>query len=304
MAIVKVVKKSGKTYKSLKKVLSYVGEKACETYGINCNDSYKKVAYKFLETKDYFQKTNGRQYRHYIQSFSPNEVSKEKILEIAIKWAEKSFLGHEIFIAVHDDKEHLHSHFIVNTVNFETGEKLHETACNLAFKKSLNDEICLSYGIDNNKNIRNKGDIVAYDKSKYQIIKKGADITRLAEKIIKNMQVSISKDDFILKMKNDGYTTEWAENKKNVVFTVDPEILQGKKDKFRLLNLEKIFNISDFDKDKLLDIFKANQKAKENHDLKEIITHMEISKISKEEKDTKISNFEKINQKKDFELEL
>ena len=133
--------KSGKTYKSLKKVLNYVGEKACETYGINCNDSYKKVAYEFFETKDYFQKTNGRQYRHYIQSFSPSEVSKEKILEIAVKWAEKSFPGHEIFIAVHDDKEHLHSHFIINTVNFETGEKLHETACNLAFKKSLNDEI-------------------------------------------------------------------------------------------------------------------------------------------------------------------
>ena len=58
----------------------------------------------------------------------------------------------------------------------------------MAFKKSLNDEICLSYGIDNNKNIRNKGDIVAYDKSKYQIIKKGADITRLAEKIIKTIR--------------------------------------------------------------------------------------------------------------------
>ena len=142
MAIIKVVKKSGKTYTSLKKVLNYVGEKAYKTYGINCNEDYKRVAYDFFETKNYFNKKDGRQYRHYIQSFSPKEVSKDKALEIAIKWAEEAFPGHEVFIAVHDDKEHFHSHFIVNTVNFETGEKLHEGARNLAFKKELNDKIC------------------------------------------------------------------------------------------------------------------------------------------------------------------
>lgn len=284
MAIIKVVKKSGKTHNSLKKVLSYVGEKACETYGINCNDNYKKVAYEFFETKEYFQKTNGRQYRHYIQSFSPNEVSKEKILEIAVKWAEKSFSGHEIFIAVHDDKEHLHSHFIVNTVNFETGEKLHETVCNLAFKKDLNDEVCLSYRIDNNKNIRHKGEVVAYDKDKYQIIKKGADITRLAEKIIKNMHVSISKEDFILKMKNDGYFTEWNETKKNIVFTIEANILQGKKDKFRLSNLEKTFNIPEFNKEKLLEIFALNYKKEKNKSLENIRQRMGLTDDKREKK--------------------
>lgn len=132
MAIIKVVKKSGKTYKSLKKVLNYVGEKAYKTHGINCNEDYKKAAYDFFEAKDYFNKKDGRQYRHYIQSFSPNQISKDKALEIAIKWAVEFFPGHEVFIAVHNDKEHLHSHFIVNTVNFETGEKLHEEARNLA----------------------------------------------------------------------------------------------------------------------------------------------------------------------------
>ena len=62
MAIIKVVKKSGKTHTSLKKVLNYVGEKAYETYGINCSENYKKVTYEFFETKEYFNKTDGRQY--------------------------------------------------------------------------------------------------------------------------------------------------------------------------------------------------------------------------------------------------
>ena len=279
MAIIKVVKKSGKTHTSLKKVLNYVGEKAYETYGINCSENYQKVAYEFYETKDYFKKTYGRQYRHYIQSFSPNEISKEKVLEVATKWAEKAFQGHEVFIAVHNDKEHLHSHFIVNTVNFETGEKLHEEARNLVFKKELNDEICKYYGIDNQKITRQKGDVVSYDKNKYQVIKKGADITRLAEKIIKNMKVSTSKENFIFNMQKDGYFTEWEENKKHIVFIADQNILKGKKDKFRLSNLEKTFNIPDFRKEKLLEIFKLNKENERKESLNKIASQMGFEKI-------------------------
>lgn len=298
MAIIKVVKKSGKTYTSLKKVLNYVGEKAYKTYGINCNEDYKRVAYDFFETKDYFNKKDGRQYRHYIQSFSPKEVSKDKALEIAIKWAEEAFPGHEVFIAVHDDKEHFHSHFIVNTVNFETGEKLHEGARNLALKKELNDKICKSYGIDNQKLIREKGDVVSYDKNKYQIIKKGADITKLAENIIKNMQISISKENFIFNMQKDGYSTEWEENKKHIVFTVDKNILKGKKEKFRLSNLEKTFNIDDFRKEKLLEIFKLNQEKERKSILDKITTNMELKKevsetTSLEKEKVKVSSYSK-----------
>lgn len=298
MAIIKVVKKSGKTYTSLKKVLNYVGEKAYKTYGINCNEDYKRVAYDFFETKDYFNKKDGRQYRHYIQSFSPKEVSKDKALEIAIKWAEEAFPGHEVFIAVHDDKEHFHSHFIVNTVNFETGEKLHEGARNLAFKKELNDKICKSYGMDNQKLIRQKGDVVSYDKNKYQIIKKGADITKLAENIIKNMQISISKENFIFNMQKDGYSTEWEENKKHIVFTVDKNILKGKKEKFRLSNLEKTFNIDDFRKEKLLEIFKLNQEKERKSILDKITTNMELKKevsetASLEKEKVKVSSYSK-----------
>ena len=308
MAIIKVVKKSGKTHTSLKKVLNYVGEKAYETHGINCSENYQKVAYEFFETKDYFKKTEGRQYRHYIQSFSPNEISKERVLEIAVKWAEKAFQGHEVFIAVHNDKEHLHSHFIVNTVNFETGEKLHEEARNLVFKKGLNDEICKYYGIDNQKITRQKGDVVSYDKNKYQVIKKGADITRLAEKIIKNMKVSTSKENFIFNMQKDGYFTEWEENKKHIVFTANKNILKGKKDKFRLSNLEKTFNIQDFRKEKLLEIFKLNKENERKESLNKIASQMGFEKTKEKnimEKKVQEKNLKTPKkQEKGYEFEL
>ncbi|MEH1741353.1 relaxase/mobilization nuclease domain-containing protein [Fusobacterium varium] len=84
MAIIKVIKKNNKTHTSLKKVLEYVGEKAYETYRINYSENYKKGAYEFFETKNYFHKTGGREYHHYIQSFSSDKISKEKVLEIVI----------------------------------------------------------------------------------------------------------------------------------------------------------------------------------------------------------------------------
>ncbi|MGJ0271527.1 relaxase/mobilization nuclease domain-containing protein, partial [Streptococcus pyogenes] len=84
-----------------------------------------------------------------------------------------SFPNHEIFIAIHNDKEHLHSHFIVNTVNFENGKKLHENKEELELKKDINDKICLEYGIDNKSYHREIGTVVSYDKDKYYAMKKG-----------------------------------------------------------------------------------------------------------------------------------
>ena len=79
MAIIKVVKKNGKTKASLKSAVEYIGEKACNTFGINCGNDYHQIVNNFYETKEYFNKLVGRQYRHYIQSFAPNEISKNEI---------------------------------------------------------------------------------------------------------------------------------------------------------------------------------------------------------------------------------
>lgn len=285
MAIIKVVKRSGKTHTALKRVLNYVGKKAYLTRGINCDDNYKNVAYNFFETKDYYKKTDGRQYRHYIQSFRPGEITEDKIMEVATEWAKKAFPDHEVFIAVHNDREHLHAHFIVNTVNFRTGKKLHEKQSDLEEKKSLNDEVCLEHGIDNTIQPKKDGEVIAYSKEKYQIIKKGADITRLAETILKQIKTATSKMSFILGMKDNGYETEWKDNKKHVVFTVSPDILKGKKNKFRLSNLQKTFSIPDFDKDRLLSIFNNNLEKTQEKKLRVIADNMNFDKLEKQKQE-------------------
>ena len=61
-------------------------------------------------------------------------------------------------------------------------------------------------------------------------------------------------------MRESGYSVDWQDNKKNIVFTIDEDILQGKRDKFRLSNLNKTFNIPLFEKENLLEKFKENSK--------------------------------------------
>ena len=299
MAIIKAVKGNGKSKGSVKAVADYVGKKAYDTFGINCSQDYKEIPKQFDETKEYFGKNGGRLYKHYIQSFAPNEVKKEDVIEIAKKWAERIFKGYEVFIAVHNDKKHLHAHFVVNSVSFENGKKLHESKKDLQEKKRINDEICLGYGIENKFSPKPKGEITTFDNQKYQIIKKGADITALAENILEQMKTSKSKEEFIVNMKKSGYQVDWAENKKNVVFTLDPKILKGKREKFRLSNLQKTFNIPDFDKEKLLEIFKVNQEK----ELDNIFDKMnfEYEKKELQETNTNVNQFTYINKKNELE---
>ena len=262
MGIIKVVKKSGKTHKALKSVLDYVGTKGEQSFGINCSDDYKEVYKEFMETKKNFKKPNGRQYRHYIQSFNPGEVDNEKALAIGVEWAKKSFEGHEILIVTHTDKEHIHNHVIVNSVNFDNGHKLHETNKDLEKRKELNDQISLKHGLDKNQYEKKNGQVITYDKDKYQIIRRGADITQLAKSVVNVSMESKSPNDFADKLKKLGYYTEWDQYKKHITFTVDEKILKGKKNKFRLSNLKKTFNIELFEKEKLLEQFGKNRESK------------------------------------------
>ena len=64
-------------------------------------------------------------------------------------------------------------------------------------------------------------------------------------------------------MREKGYSVDWQDDKKHIVFTVGEDILQGKKDKFRLSNLNKTFNIPLFEKENLLEKFKENSKERD-----------------------------------------
>lgn len=120
--------------------------------GINCdiNDIHSD----FQETRDFFDKNDGRQGLHLTNSFSPNELNpallsdQEKCLEITIELAEKIAKGHEVGVFVHIDRGHLHGHMVINSVNYETGFKYHmEKNKDLVIIRNQFDQICRNNGV-------------------------------------------------------------------------------------------------------------------------------------------------------------
>ena len=93
--------------------------------GLHCEP--ETVKEEMQATKELWGKTDGRTYKHYVQSYHEDEeITPEQAHKNAVELAEhtKAWKGHEVLIATHIDKGHIHTHFIVNSVNYENGHKL------------------------------------------------------------------------------------------------------------------------------------------------------------------------------------
>ena len=52
-----------------------------------------------------------------------------------------------MLVCTHVDREHIHSHCVINSVNFETGKKLHMAKEQIQELMRHNDEICQEMGL-------------------------------------------------------------------------------------------------------------------------------------------------------------
>ena len=113
-----------------------------------------------LDTKRQFGKDKGVAAYHGIQSFKMGEVTAEVAHEIGVKLA-KQLWGdkYEVLVTTHLDQEHLHNHFVVNTVSFVDGIRYYRSAKDYKKMQQISDGLCRAYGlsiIDNEKQGRSK----------------------------------------------------------------------------------------------------------------------------------------------------
>lgn len=120
--------------------------------GVNCLGQH---AYEeFMATKNLYGKASGTYFYQYVQSFLPGEIqSYEEAHRIGLEFAGKSFPGYEVLVATHldahDDSgvQRVHNHFIVNSVSFEDGRKIHFTSNTLQELRKISDDICRDHGL-------------------------------------------------------------------------------------------------------------------------------------------------------------
>ena len=97
--------------------------------------------------KKRFGKESGTVAYHGYQSFAPGEATPEIAHEIGMKLAARLWGDrYQVIVATHLDKEnHLHNHFVLNTVSFVDGIKYHRTKKDYHDMQTVSDELCREY---------------------------------------------------------------------------------------------------------------------------------------------------------------
>ena len=113
--------------------------------GVNCHPSTARE--EMLAVKRRFGKEDGTVAYHGYQSFAPGEVTPELAHQIGIELAQQLWGDkYQVIVATHLDKDnHIHSHFVVNTVSFVDGIKYHRTKQDYRDMRKASDELCLKY---------------------------------------------------------------------------------------------------------------------------------------------------------------
>ena len=84
---------------------------------------------------------------HMVQSFPKGAAVDPRQAHEAARRLAEYFDGCEVLVCTHIDREHIHSHCVINSVNFETGKKLHMAKEQLQELMRRNDRICQEMGL-------------------------------------------------------------------------------------------------------------------------------------------------------------
>ena len=184
--------------------------------GINCQP--QSVYDDFLNTKLLYHKDGGVMFYHMVQSFPKGaEVDPRQAHEAARRLAEY-FDGCEVLVCTHVDREHIHSHCVINSVNFETGKKLHIAKEQLQELMRRNDMICQEMGLPvfDAPTQQARG----MSGAEYHTALKGQSWKlRLMNTIDACMKYAADKDAFVSLMESEGCAVRWESSRKYITYT-------------------------------------------------------------------------------------
>ncbi|MCD1261350.1 relaxase/mobilization nuclease domain-containing protein [Paenibacillus athensensis] len=136
---------------SLQQVLAYTRdsdktEKQLYVGGINCDPL---TAYEQMQrTKRQFQKTAGIVAFHAYQAFAPGEATPEIAHAIGMKLAQELWGERfEVIVSTHLDKQHLHNHFVLNSVSFLDGKRYYDNKASYARLRQTSDRLCHEHAL-------------------------------------------------------------------------------------------------------------------------------------------------------------
>ena len=225
MAIVHFVnyKKGTQSRAAMRGVMLYVMQEKKTTWegaplvsGINCQP--QSVYDDFLNTKLLYHKDGGVMFYHMVQSFPKGAAVDPRQAHEAARRLAEYFDGCEVLVCTHVDREHIHSHCVINSVNFDTGKKLHMAKEQLQELMRRNDMICQEMGLPVFEPTAQQAR--GMSGAEYHTALKGQSWKlRLMNTIDECMKYAADKDAFVSLMASEGYAVRWESSRKYITYT-------------------------------------------------------------------------------------
>ena len=106
------------------------------------------VLQEMIATKKKFGKEKGILAYHAFQSFAEGEVTPEIAHEIGVKLAEELWGDRfEVIVSTHLNTNHIHNHFVLNSVSFVDGGKYRDNRESYALMRKTSDDLCKEYNL-------------------------------------------------------------------------------------------------------------------------------------------------------------
>ena len=233
-------KKGTQTHGCMKSVMRYVAQENKTLWngeqlisGIGCQP---ETAFdEFLSTKLLHHKDGGVMFYHMVQSFPKGANIDPRAAHEAARRLAGYFEGCEVLVCTHIDREHIHSHCIINSVNFETGRKVHMADEQIQELRVRNDQICEELGLpkfqrDEQRKTQGMSNAEYYTAAKGESWK-----FELMRVIDDCMRCAGSREEFLILLRSEGYDATWTDSRKNITY-VTPD---GRKSHDNKLHIEK-----------------------------------------------------------------
>ena len=155
---------------------------------------------------------------HMVQSFPKGAAVDPRQAHEAVRRLAEYFDGCEVLVCTHVDREHIHSHCVINSVNFETGKKLHMAKEQIRELMRRNDAICQEMGLPvfdaPTQQARGMGGAEYHTALKGQSWK-----LRLMNTIDECMKYAADRDAFVSLRASEGYAVRWESGRKYITYT-------------------------------------------------------------------------------------
>ena len=233
-------KKGTQTRGCMKSVMRYVSQLSKTLWdgrqlvsGIGCQP---ETAFdEFLSTKLLHHTDGSVMFYHMVQSFPKGANIDPRTVHEAARRLAGYFEGCEVLVCTHVDREHIHSHCIINSVNFETGRKVHMADEQIQELRVRNDQICEELGLpkfqrDEQKRSRGMSNAEYYTAAKGESWK-----LELMRVIDECMRYAGSHEEFLALLRAEGYAANWSPTRKNITYTTP----DGRKCRDSKLHIEK-----------------------------------------------------------------